>query len=111
MSPAADVTSESLQQDVLRPHLIRLLNSRASPKTICPSEGPRALSRNELQEIGASDWRELMDGARAIVWQMRDAGEVEIMQKGEVLGGEVGLEDVKGPIRVRRKVADKDSRS
>lgn len=35
---------------------------------------------------------------------MRDAGEVEIMQKGEVLGREVGLEDVKGPIRVRKKM-------
>ncbi len=37
------------------------------------------------------------------VWEMRDVGAVEIMQKGEVLSNKVSLEDVKGPIRVRLK--------
>jgi Protein of unknown function (DUF3253) len=104
-----DHNSGSAQQDILRSHLVRLLESRAPPKTICPSEGPRALSRIELDILGASEWRDLMDDAREIVWQMRDAGEVEIMQKGQVLGEEVCLGDVKGPIRVRRKVVDEDN--
>lgn len=42
---------------------------------------------------------------REIVWQLRDDGEVEVLQKGEVLG-DVQLEDVRGPIRVRRKVEE-----
>lgn len=43
-----------------------------------------------------------MPRIREAVWEMRKAGECEVLQKGEVLGDEVGLEDVRGPIRVRR---------
>ena len=88
---------------VLQQHLDRLLESRTYPKTICPSEVPRALAAGELEEMGASSWRELMPDVRRLLWQMRDRGEVEIMQHGEALGAHVGVEDVKGPIRVRKK--------
>ena len=44
-----------------------------------------------------------MPEIRQRVWQMRDQGEVEIMQRGEVLDDDVSIDDVKGPIRVRRK--------
>jgi hypothetical protein len=40
---------------------------------------------------------------RDIVWTMRDEGQVEILQKGKVLGKDVGVGDVVGPIRVRKK--------
>lgn len=53
--------------------------------------------------MGASNWSELMPDVRKLVWEMRDRGEVEIMQHGEALGDHVGLEDVKGAIRVRKK--------
>ncbi|KAI9813241.1 MAG: hypothetical protein M1827_004183 [Pycnora praestabilis] len=89
---------------VIQQHLDRLLSLRAYPKTICPSEVARAFSTVELEQAGASEWRDLMPGIRQIVWGMRDQGEVEIMQRGGVLGGEVGLYDVKGPIRVRKKI-------
>jgi len=87
--------------DPLHAHLTRLLGARAYPKTICPSEVARALSASELQALDASEWRDVMPAIREAVWEMRDRGEVEIMQRGEVVGSEVGLEDVKGPIRVR----------
>lgn len=90
--------------DPISRDLQRLLNSREFPKTICPSEVARALSKTELEELHVTQWRDLMPEIRRRVWVMRDAGEVEIMQKGEVLGREVGLEDVKGPIRVRKKM-------
>jgi len=48
-----------------------------------------------------------MPGIRDRVWELRDRGEVEILQKGEVLGWDVGVEDVRGPIRVR-KVSKKE---
>jgi hypothetical protein len=43
-------------------------------------------------------------GIRNVVDEMRDRGEVEVLQKGAVLTGDLGegLTDVKGPIRVRR---------
>lgn len=89
----------------LESHLNRLLSSREPPKTICPSEAPRSLTSAELQQLGASGWRDLMHESRRIVWEMRDKGEVEILQRGEVLGEDVTMDDVKGPIRVRRIAA------
>lgn len=54
--------------------------------------------------MGVSEWRELMPEIRGVIAEIRDRGEVEVLQKGEVLDGDlgVGLEGVKGPIRVRR---------
>lgn len=43
-----------------------------------------------------------MPAIREVVWEMRSFGICEVTQKGEAVGG-VGLEDVKGPIRVRRR--------
>jgi hypothetical protein len=43
-----------------------------------------------------------MPAIRDIVWEMRERGEVEILQRGDVLGLDVGVEDVRGPVRVRR---------
>lgn len=45
-----------------------------------------------------------MDAVRDIVYAMRERGEVEILQKGQVVEAE--REDVRGPIRVRWKVVD-----
>lgn len=47
-----------------------------------------------------------MPSVRELVWEMRARGEVEVLQKGEVLGNDVTLQDVKGPIRVRRARED-----
>lgn len=92
-----------MREDLLQHHLERLLSSRPHPKTICPSEVPRALSASELQLVGASDWRDLMPDVREILWRMRDCGEVEILQKGTPLSPTIAIEDVKGPIRARRR--------
>jgi hypothetical protein len=88
----------------LTDHLTSLLQTRAYPKTICPSEVARALSPAELKACGATEWRDLMPTIRNMVWEMRDRGEVEILQRGQVLGTEVGVEDVRGPVRVRKTV-------
>src|ERR1700761_385847 len=93
--------SESI--DPIQKHLIDLLASRQYPKTLCPSEVARALSQSELARYAAASWRDTMPEIRQRVWQMRDQGEVEIMQRGEVLDDDVSIDDVKGPIRVRRK--------
>ncbi|KAK7541998.1 uncharacterized protein J3D65DRAFT_612250 [Phyllosticta citribraziliensis] len=86
----------------LQSRLEHFLTHRAHPKTFCPSEVARALSSQDLTAEGAKEWRELMPRIRQILWEMRDRGEVEILQRGEVLGDHVGIDDVKGPIRARR---------
>ncbi|KAF2713017.1 hypothetical protein K504DRAFT_368652 [Pleomassaria siparia CBS 279.74] len=89
------------QYKIIQDHLRLKLQSRDFPKTICPSEVARAFTTAELQTLGAGTWRDTMESVRIVVWELRDNGEVDIMQKGEVLGKDVGLADVKGPIRLR----------
>ncbi|KAH7382359.1 hypothetical protein BKA66DRAFT_418554 [Pyrenochaeta sp. MPI-SDFR-AT-0127] len=92
---------DDAQREIILRHANRLLSSRDYPKTICPSEIARALSKEELRVLNASDWRSTMEDIREIVWEKREAREVEVLQKGEVVGVE-WLEDIKGPIRVRK---------
>ena len=88
------------QKAVIQRHADRLLAARVYPKTICPSEIARSLSKEELSVLGAAEWRDTMDDVRGFVWEKRSAGEVEVLQKGEVVGVET-LEEIRGPIRVR----------
>jgi hypothetical protein len=88
------------QKQIISRHANRLLSTRDYPKTICPSEIARALSREELDTLNTAGWREAMDDVRQVVWEKREAGEVEVMQKGAVLDVE-SLGDIRGPIRAR----------
>ena len=90
-------------EELIQYHLERLLLSREYPKTICPSEAPRALSAQEVEAAGISHWRDLMPKTREILWGMRDRGEVEIVQRGTLLPDVTTLEEVKGPLRARRR--------
>lgn len=91
---------DDAKRTILSRHADRLLSSRAWPKTICPSEIARALSTEELCALDASEWRDTMDDVRQMVWEKREAGEVEVMQKGVVVDVE-SLADLRGPIRLR----------
>jgi hypothetical protein len=95
------MTLSESQKSLILTHAERLLDARQYPKTICPSEIARALSAPELQSLGVSEWRAAMDAVRQVVWEKRGAGEVEVMQKGEVVDVE-SLEDIRGPIRARK---------
>lgn len=97
----AQVVADAGQVDILMPIIERLLSSREYPKTICPSEVPRALTGSQLKALGASEWRELMPQVREILWDMRQRGQVEILQKGSLVPDGIALEDLKGPIRAR----------
>lgn len=92
--------SESLKH--IDEHLQVLLEKREYPKTICPSEVARALSSEQLQGMGAESWRDMMPTIRDYVFNLRDKGDVEILQKGSVLPQSQTLEDTTGPIRVRK---------
>ncbi len=98
---ASDEPARSLEES-LRSHLDRLLTHREYPKTICPSEVARSLTATELRQAGVSSWRDTMPLIRSMVWTMRDQGEVEVLQRGQPLARDTALEDVRGPIRVRK---------
>lgn len=90
------------KQATLRNRVVDLLEARQYPKTICPSEVARSFTSNELHNFQVTEWRELMDPIRKELWAWRDAGNVEILQRGVVLDPTTTLEAIKGPIRVRK---------
>jgi hypothetical protein len=99
MSPDTTTTTTSTSTP-LTTHLITFLTTRHPPKTFCPSEVARSLSQDELRAIGCETWREAMPEIRRCVYELRDRGGCEVLQKGVVVVE--GEESVRGPIRVRR---------
>ena len=88
----------------LHNHLEHFLTTRQPPKTFCPSEVARALSTQELSDLGFDTWREAMSEVRKLVYELRDNDGCEVLQKGELVTGRES--DVSGPIRVRRVDCD-----
>ena len=86
----------------LEQRLKEFLDKREPPKTFCPSEVARALTAGEMSDLGYSNWRDAMPDIRELAWGLRDRGDCEILQKGEVIDSGVQPEDVRGPIRIRR---------
>lgn len=71
--------------------ILDLLDQRAPGKTICPSEAARSLAGDEF--------RDHMDDVRDAAWELAGEGVIEVTQHGEP----VAREDVRGPIRLRRR--------
>jgi len=76
----------------LETSILALLGERAGGATICPSE----VARSFFQE---GEWRNEMERIRRAARRLVGRGEVEILQKGQV----VDPSTAKGPIRLRRK--------
>ncbi|MEJ7891293.1 MAG: DUF3253 domain-containing protein [Solirubrobacteraceae bacterium] len=76
----------------------QLLDLRDPGKTICPSEAARALG-GDPTSLRSEGFRPLMGIVRDAARAMRDDGEIDVTQKGEV----VDLDTVRGPIRLRRR--------
>ena len=83
-------------------HLNDYLTKREPPKTFCPSEVARSLSPMELRSAGHDDWRDAMDNVRELAQEQRSLDRLEVLQKGEVIPPSIVIQDVKGPIRLRR---------
>lgn len=80
--PTADGTRERLAATIRT-----LLRSRGDG-SICPSDAART--------VGGDDWRDLMDTARRVAFDLRDSGVVAVRQHDEEVSGS----DVRGPIRI-----------
>ncbi len=57
---------------------------------ICPSDAARA--------VGGEGWRSLVDPVREVVRDLARSGEVEVVQRGEVLDPD---RPWRGPVRIR----------
>ncbi|MBL6455104.1 DUF3253 domain-containing protein [Belnapia sp. T6] len=85
MSPQPD-------QAAIAAEILRQTAERGADKSICPSEVARALA--------PEDWRPLMGPVRRAAIALSREGDLEILRKGKP----VPPEDVRGVIRLRRRV-------
>jgi hypothetical protein len=92
----------------LEKKILSMTEAREYPKTICPSEVARALTRDELQSLDCSDWRAAMDPIRREAWSMKERRLLDITQKGEVVMAH-NLDEIHGPIRLRRVPTSSES--
>lgn len=76
----------------LRAAILDLARERGPAKTICPSDAAR--------RVGGDGWRDLMDEARDIARDLARSGDVEILQKGDVVDPDATW---RGPIRIRAR--------
>ncbi len=72
--------------------IMRLLRSRKTGASICPSEAARALAGDDEQH-----WRSLMEPARRAARRLAHQGQISIMQGGKV----VDPSRFKGPVRLK----------
>ena len=88
-----DDTSLAIEQAILQ-----LTTERGTAKTICPSEIPRL-------QLNLPGWRGYMPLTREVALKLAKLGEIDILQKGDVLDVSHYCEesDLKGPIRLRMK--------
>ncbi len=75
----------------LEAEILHLLSKRAKDATICPSEAARSV-------FGEDRWREEMERTRRAARRLMNKGEIEILQKGQVIDPSTA----KGAIRLRR---------
>jgi hypothetical protein len=94
-TPAPEPHGAGTTAQQLEAAILALLAQRSPSATICPSEAAR--------QLGDEHWRDLMEPARAAARRLVAAGEVEVLQSGEV----VDPARARGPIRIRR-AADRD---
>lgn len=89
----------------LRDKILNKLEGRDYPKTMCPSEVARLLSKDELSSLNCTDWRAAMEPVRQEAWSIKQEGGLDITQKGIAIQVE-RLEDIHGPVRLRKKATD-----
>jgi len=69
-----------------------LADHRAPGGTICPSDVARA--------VGGAGWRRQLDAVREVARDLARAGEVDVVQRGEVVDPDGPW---RGPVRIRRR--------
>lgn len=81
-------TTENATRERIVACIRALSRARGADKSLCPSEVARAQ--------GPEDWRKLMPLVRAVAFELRDAGELSVTQKGREVD-----RDARGAIRLQ----------
>lgn len=94
------MTAHISSHSQIRETVLRMLDERAAPKTVCPSEVARALAGPD-EKI----WRLLMHPIRRAVVELAAEGRVGVYRKGRP----VDPQDFKGIYRIGRPTGGSDA--
>lgn len=81
-----------------------MLDQTEPPDVFKPSEVAQLLSDKELASLGYEKWEEALPGVYELAFEEREFGNCEILRKGQVIGDDVTIADMDGPIRIRRVI-------
>jgi hypothetical protein len=84
------------------------LDNTDPPDVFKPEAVAKKISDDQLRECGYDKWEDALPAVYEVAFEMRAFGDCEILRKGKVLGLNVGIEDLDGPIRIRRKADDEE---
>lgn len=95
-------TTDAATSEALKTHFIEILDRVEPPDSFKPREVAEALTDKELRSMGYKKQEEAIPAVYELAFEMRELGDCEILRKGVVIGDEVGIRDLDGPIRIRR---------
>jgi hypothetical protein len=96
-TPVDIATSEALKTA-----FTQMLDQVEPPDVFKPSEVATQLTDQQLADLGLKTWEEALPGVYCLAFEEREFGTCELLRKGKVLGDDVTLADIDGPIRIRR---------
>ncbi|SMQ48708.1 unnamed protein product [Zymoseptoria tritici ST99CH_1A5] len=102
--PKAELrTTDAATSEILKAHFTELLDRVDPPDTFKARDVVEALTDKELRDLGYKKQEDAIPAVYELAFEMREFGDCELLRKGQVLGDEVGLRDLDGPIRIRKK--------
>lgn len=98
----AKKSTDASHDPAVRMHFNQMLDHTDPPDSFKPTEVAQMLTVKELRKLGYEEWQELLPAIYELAFETREFGDCEILSKGKVLGEDVDLMGLDGPIRVRR---------
>lgn len=86
----------------MRLHFAHMLDHTEPPAVFKPSEVAACMSKEQVKECGFEKWEEAIPAVYELAFELRAMGDCEILRKGVVIPDDMGIEDLDGPIRIRR---------
>lgn len=94
--------TDAIREQSLRNRFVHFLDHTDPPATFRAAHVAQELSYNELKAMGYETWEDVLPAVVELAFELREAGYLEILQKGKVLGPSVDASDIEGSVRIRR---------
>ncbi|KAK4963426.1 hypothetical protein LTR10_001055 [Elasticomyces elasticus] len=94
--------TDASHDTALRAHFLALLDNVEPPAVFRPSDVAQLIKQKELDNMGYKEWKEAIPAIRELAFELRALDYCEVLHRGVVLGDDIDLLDVEGPIRIRR---------